>query len=62
MRMMDSPARAALTTKLQEIAADEVPWVQVAWFDWTVAAKKDLTGFLWTPDNQIRFYYLRRVE
>ncbi len=62
MRMMDSPTRSETTTKLQEIAADEVPWVQLAWFDWTIAAKKDLRGFLWTPDNQIRFYYLRRVE
>ena len=60
MRMMDSPEREQIAKQLQEIAADEVPWVQVAWFDWTVASKKDLTGFLWTPDNQIRFAYVRR--
>ena len=60
MRMMDSPEREAVTERLQEIAAEQVPWVQVAWFDWTVAAKKDLTGFLWTPDNQIRFAFIRR--
>jgi ABC-type transport system substrate-binding protein len=46
--------------KLQEIVADEVPWVQIAWFDWTVAAKKNLDGFVWTPDNQIRFAFLKR--
>ena len=62
MRMLDSPERVAITTKLQEIAADDVPWIQVAWFDWTVAAKKNLTDFLWTPDNQFRFYYVRRQE
>jgi peptide/nickel transport system substrate-binding protein len=60
MRMLDSPEREAITKKLQEIVADEVPWIQVAWFDWTVAAKKDLTGFVWTPDDQIRFAYLKR--
>lgn len=60
MRMLDSPERQQITTKLQEIDAEEVPWIQVAWFDWTVAAKKDLSGFLWTPDNQIRFGYLKR--
>ena len=60
MRMMDSPERAAINKRAQEIVAEDVPWVQVAWFDWTVAAKKGLTGFLWTPDNQIRFGYIRR--
>jgi peptide/nickel transport system substrate-binding protein len=60
MRMLDSPERQAILTKLQEIVADEVPWVQIGWFDWTVAAKKDLGGFVWTPDNQIRFAYLHR--
>lgn len=60
MRMLDSPEREAITKKLQEIVAEEVPWIQVAWFDWTVAAKKDLTGFVWTPDNQIRFMHLKR--
>lgn len=60
MRMMDSPEREAVTGRLQEIVAEQVPWVQVAWFDWTVAVKKDLTGFLWTPDNQIRFAFIRR--
>ncbi len=60
MRMLDSPERQTVNTKLQEIVAEDVPWVQVAWFDWTVAAKKDLTGFLWTPDNQIRFAFIRR--
>ena len=60
MRMMDSPERVAITSELQKIAAEEVPWIQVAWFDWTIAAKKDLKGFLWTPDNQIRFMYINR--
>ena len=60
MRMLDSPEREAITKQLQEIVAEEVPWIQVAWFDWTVAAKKDLSGFVWTPDNQIRFMYLKR--
>lgn len=60
MRMLDSPERQEILTKLQEMVADEVPWIQVAWFDWTVAAKKDLTGFVWTPDNQIRFGYMKR--
>ena len=60
MRMLDSPERQKILTRLQEIVAEEVPWVQISWFDWTVAAKKDLNGFLWTPDNQIRFAYLRR--
>ena len=60
MRMLDSPERQAILTKLQEIVADEVPWVQIGWFDWTVAAKKNLGGFVWTPDNQIRFAYLHR--
>lgn len=60
MRMLDSPEREAATAELQRIAAEDVPWIQVAWFDWTVAAKKDLTGFLWTPDNQLRLMYIER--
>jgi peptide/nickel transport system substrate-binding protein len=60
MRMLDSPERQAILTRLQEIVAEEVPWVQIAWFDWTVAAKKGVDGFLWTPDNQLRLAYLRR--
>jgi peptide/nickel transport system substrate-binding protein len=60
MRMLDSPERQQILTRLQEIDADEVPWIQIAWFDWTVAAKKNLHGLLWTPDNQLRLAYLRR--
>ncbi|MFO1349432.1 MAG: ABC transporter substrate-binding protein [Gammaproteobacteria bacterium] len=62
MRMLDSPERQALTDKVQEIAAAEVPWIQVAWFEWSVAAKKEIDGVVWTPDNQLRFRFMKRVK
>lgn len=62
MRMLDSPERKALTDKAQQIAAAEVPWIQVAWFEWSVAAKKEIDGVVWTPDNQLRFRYMKRTK
>ncbi len=61
MRMLDSPEREKLTTRAQEIAADQVPWIQVAWFEWSVPSRKSLEGLLWTPDNQLRFYAMRNA-
>ncbi len=55
MQMPDGPARLALTTQAQQIVANDVPWVELAWFNWTVASKKNLSGFVWAPDDDIRF-------
>jgi len=55
MKMPDGPERLALTTQAQQIGADELPWIEIGWFNWRVAAKKGLEGFAWAPDNDIRF-------
>jgi peptide/nickel transport system substrate-binding protein len=60
LRMQDSAERLVLVRRCQEIAAEDVPWVQLAWYDWAVAARRDLEGFVWMPDNQLRVGYLRR--
>jgi hypothetical protein len=44
------------------MAAENAPWIQVAWFEWSVAASKKIDGFLWTPDNQLRFAPLSRSK
>ena len=62
MRMLDSPERKALTDKAQEMVAEMVPWIQVAWFEWSVATRKTIDGFVWTPDNQLRFAPLARTN
>jgi peptide/nickel transport system substrate-binding protein len=62
MRMLDSPERAALGLKAQNMVAENVPWIQVAWFEWSVASKKAIEGFVWTPDNQLRFAPLSRAK
>ncbi|TRZ51707.1 ABC transporter substrate-binding protein [bacterium] len=55
MQMPDGPARLALTNQAQQIVANDVPWVEVGWFNWSVASKQGLSGFAWAPDNEIRF-------
>jgi peptide/nickel transport system substrate-binding protein len=60
LRMPDSKERAVLVRLCQEMAAEDVPWVQLAWYDWAVPARRDLEGFVWMPDNQLRMGYLRR--
>jgi peptide/nickel transport system substrate-binding protein len=62
MRMLDSPDRAAIGLQAQKMAAENAPWIQVAWFEWSVAASKKIDGFLWTPDNQLRFAPLSRSK
>ena len=62
MRMLDSPERKTLTDKTQQMAAEMVPWIQVAWFEWSVATRKSIDGFVWTPDNQLRFATLAPSE
>ena len=62
MRMLDSPERKALTDKAQEMVSEMVPWIQVAWFEWSVATRKTIDGFVWTPDNQLRFAPLARTN
>ena len=62
MRMLDSPERAALGLEAQKMVAENVPWIQVAWFEWSVASKKAIDGFVWTPDNQLRFTPLSRAK
>ena len=62
MRMLDSPERAAIGLDAQKMVAENVPWIQVAWFEWSVASKKTIDGFVWTPDNQLRFAPLSRVQ
>ena len=63
MRMLDSPERKRLTgPRRSRWWPRYVPWIQVAWFEWSVATRKTIDGFVWTPDNQLRFAPLKPSE
>jgi len=60
-RMMEMPSgeeRTRMDLRVQEIAAQEVPWIFLVDPGWREAVKKEWTNFHWYPDNNVHFQWL----
>jgi len=58
MQMPLTEERTKMDLRVQEIAAQEVPWIFLVEPGWREAVKKEWTDFHWYPDNNIHFEWL----
>jgi hypothetical protein len=47
--------------RVQELAAQEVPWIFLVEPGWREAFKKEWTNFHWYPDNNVHFEWLYKA-
>ena len=62
--MMQMPLGEERTTKdlrVQQLAAEEVPWIFMVEPGWREALKKEWTNFHWYPDNNLHFEWLYKA-
>ena len=63
-KMMQMPLgdeRTKMDLRVQEIAAQEVPWIFLVEPGWREAFKKGWTNFHWYPDNNVHFEWLYKA-
>ena len=63
-KMMQMPLgeeRTKMDLRVQEIAAEEVPWIFLIEPGWREAVKKEWTNFHWYPDNNVHFEWLYKA-
>jgi len=58
LRTPYGPERLKMDLRVQQIAAERVPWIFLANPGWREAFKKDWAGFHWYPDNNVHFDWL----
>ncbi len=58
MQMPLGEERTKKDLRVQEIAAQEVPWIFMIEPGWREAVKKEWTDFHWYPDNNVHFEWL----
>jgi peptide/nickel transport system substrate-binding protein len=61
MHMSPGPERTKKDLRVQELAAQEVPWIFLVEPGWREAFKKDWTNFHWYPDNNVHFEWLYKT-
>ncbi len=52
------PQRLEMDNRVQQIAAEQVPWIFLVNPGWREAVKKEWKGFHWYPDNNVHFEWL----
>ncbi len=60
LRTIDPVAQSNIWKEVQQIVADDVPWVYITYPGITVAGKDDLVGWHWYPGNQIHWQSMGR--
>jgi peptide/nickel transport system substrate-binding protein len=63
-RMMQMPLgeeRRKMDVRVQQIAAEEVPWIFLVEPGWREAFKKEWTNYHWYPDNNVHFEWLYKA-
>jgi peptide/nickel transport system substrate-binding protein len=55
------PKRKEMNMRIQELVADEAPWIFLVNPGWREALKKEWRGFAWYPDNNIHFERLYKA-
>jgi peptide/nickel transport system substrate-binding protein len=58
LRTPFGPERLRLDLRVQQLAAERVPWIFLVNPGWREAFKKGWTGFHWYPDNNVHFDWL----
>ena len=58
----DNAARFAIMKKIQEIVMDEAPWVFIAYLNYTMARRSNLSGFTYYTANNLRFQDFSRTS
>jgi peptide/nickel transport system substrate-binding protein len=58
MQMPLGEERTRLDLRVQELAAEEVPWIFLIEPGWREAVKREWTNFHWFPDNNLHFNWL----
>jgi len=61
MQMPLGDERLKMDLRVQELAAQEVPWIFLVEPGWREAFKKDWTNFHWYPDNNVHFEWLYKA-
>lgn len=56
------PDRTRMDLRVQQIAAEEVPWIFLVNPGWREAFKAGWTNFHWYPDNNVHFEWLYRTN
>jgi len=56
------PERDKMDRRVQQIAAEEVPWIFLINPGWREAFRKGWTNFHWYPDNNVHFDWLYRRD
>jgi peptide/nickel transport system substrate-binding protein len=58
MQMPLGDERTKMDLRVQQLAADEVPWIFLVEPGWREAFKKEWTNYHWYPDNNVHFEWL----
>lgn len=61
MQIPPSPERLKMDLRVQELAAQEVPWIYLINPGWREAFRKGWTDFHWYPDNNVHFEWLYKT-
>ena len=61
MQMPLGDERLRMDLRVQELAAQEVPWIFLVEPGWREAFKKEWTNFHWYPDNNVHFEWLYKA-
>jgi peptide/nickel transport system substrate-binding protein len=61
MQMTLSDERTKMDLRVQQLAAEEVPWIFLVEPGWREAVKKEWTNFHWYPDNNIHYEWLYKA-
>ena len=56
------PERTAMDLEIQQLAAEQVPWIFMVNPGWREAFKKGWAGATWYPDNNVHFDRLSKVQ
>ncbi len=58
----DNAARLDIARQIQQIMADDPPWVVLALPQYVVSHRPGVEGILWPPDEGLRFWEMRLTE
>lgn len=61
MQMPLSAERTKMDLRVQQIAAEQVPWIFLVEPGWREAVKKEWTNFHWYPDNNVHYEWLYKA-
>jgi peptide/nickel transport system substrate-binding protein len=60
LRTPYGPQRLEMDLRVQQLAAERVPWIFLVNPGWREALKKEWKGFHWYPDNNVHFDWLSK--